>query len=60
MANEDIKKIAETKKVYLWEIASVLGMHDSNFSRKLRFELADEEKEKIKNIINDLSQNKEG
>lgn len=31
MANEEIKKYAKSKKVYLWEVAEKLGLWDSNF-----------------------------
>jgi hypothetical protein len=49
--NADIRSEAAKCGVYLWEVAAVVGMHDTNFSRKLRFELAGEEKAKIIKII---------
>ena len=53
--NEDVKKMAKAKGVKLWKIAEELGITDSNFSRMLRYELAREEKEKVKTIIEKLS-----
>ena len=40
----------------LWQIADALGIADCSFSRKLRKELPQEEKEKIFSIIRELSQ----
>ena len=42
----------------LWEISDKLGICDSGFSRKLRKELTQNEKDKIRNIIVELK--KEG
>lgn len=58
MANETIKQTAKTNKVKLWEIADVLGIQDSAFSRKLRKELPKSEAENVLHIIADLAQNR--
>lgn len=55
MRNEDVRSYAKKKRVQLWEIAAELGIADSTFSRKLRIELADEDKRKIMGIIDRLS-----
>lgn len=47
MCNQDIRQIAAESSVKLWMIADALGITDSSFSRKLRKELPQEEKEKI-------------
>ena len=52
MKNLEIRKIAKEHKVNLWEIAEKLNLMDCNFSRKLRKELSDNEKNKILKIIN--------
>ena len=46
-ANRDVKLAAAGAGVCLWQIAQELGILDSNFSRKLRRELPQEEKAKI-------------
>lgn len=56
MFNQDIRCAASEAGVKLWQIADALGIADFNFSRKLRKELPQEEKEKIFNIIEQLSQ----
>ena len=56
MCNQDIRRIAAGAGVKLWQIADALGIADCNFSRKLRKELPQEQKEKIFSIIRKLSQ----
>lgn len=49
--NQDIRNAAKRADVKLWQIADKLGINDGNFSRRLRRELPQEEKEKIFGII---------
>lgn len=51
MYNKEIREAAKAAGVKLWQIAAALGVNDGNFSRKLRQELPQEEKQKILNII---------
>ena len=57
--NMDIKSRAKNKGVYLWEVADKLGVIDCNFSRKLRKELPQDEKQKIFDIIDQIAAEKE-
>lgn len=56
MANVDVKLIAAGKGVKLWQIADRLGIADCSFSRKLRKELPQEEKEHILQIIAQIAE----
>lgn len=56
MKNKDIREAAKRQGVFLWQIADRLDLHDSNFSRKLRKELLDEEKEHIFRIIDEIAE----
>lgn len=56
MCNKDIREYAKRHNVKLWEIANALNINDGNLSRKLRFELPKEEKQKIKKIIDKLAE----
>lgn len=53
--NKEIRTAAKATGVLHWEIAEKLGIQDSAFSRKLRRELPDQEKQEILKIINDLA-----
>lgn len=55
MTNQDIRRTAAGAGVKLWQIAEELGIADCNFSRKLRKELPQEEKDRIFSIIERLS-----
>lgn len=55
MSNQDIRRTAVGAGVKLWQIADALGMADCSFSRKLRKELPQDEKEKIFSIIRRLA-----
>ena len=60
MHNIDIKQYALEKRVKLWEISEKLGYsHESSFSRLLRHELANEKKQEIRGIIDDIATNRE-
>lgn len=55
MTNQDIRRTAAGAGVKLWQIADELGIADCNFSRKLRKELPQEEKDRIFSVIKRLS-----
>ena len=57
-SNKDIKTTARKKGVYLWEVAEKLNIIDCNFSRKLRHELPEAEKQEIYKIIDELAEEK--
>jgi hypothetical protein len=54
MKNQDIRSKALENRICLWQIAEKLGIRDDAFSRKLRRELPDNEKNRIVKIINEL------
>lgn len=56
MVNIDVREAANRSGVKLWQIADAMGIADSNFSRKLRKELPQEEKERIFSIIKQISE----
>lgn len=58
MMNLKIRDKARIENVPLWEIANALGIADTTFSKKLRFELSEDETQKILTIIDKLA--KEG
>lgn len=55
MHNKDVKNAAGACGIRLWQIADALGISDSAFSRKMRKELPQEEKDIIFAIIERLA-----
>ena len=55
MNNLEIRNKARIENVPLWKIAHELGITDSTFSKKLRFELSEDETQKILTIIDELA-----
>ena len=53
--NAEIRNAAKSAGVCLWQIAERVGVNDGNFSRKLRRELPEQEKQEILRVINDLA-----
>ncbi|MGN0441686.1 MAG: hypothetical protein ACI4FO_03200 [Acutalibacteraceae bacterium] len=58
-ANAIIRQHAKAKGVKLWQLAAALHINDGNLSRKLRFELPEDEKQRILSIIDDIAAQKE-
>ena len=54
MRNDEIRKKAKEAGIRFWEIGLRMGLNDGNFSRKLRVELSEEEKQRIFSIIEEL------
>lgn len=54
MRNVEIRRAAKERSVHLWEIAEALGIADATFSRRLRRELPEPEKQKIFGVIEKL------
>ena len=49
--NEDIRKTVRDAGLTLWMVAEAMGISEATMTRKLRNELAEEEKQHILNII---------
>lgn len=54
LKNLDIRKEIKSANLKLWEIAEQLGITDFTFSRRLRKELSEIEKNEIRQIIQNL------
>lgn len=60
MCNKEIRNAAGGYGLRLWQVAEAIGMNESAFSRKLRKELSQEEKQRILEAIDRLYQEKQG
>lgn len=55
-ANQRIREEAKSKGVYLWEVAAAIGMSESAFTKKIRFELAEEDQNRIISAIEEIAE----
>ena len=55
MKNNEIREEIKAANLRFWQVAEKFGLNDGNFSRKLRHELSDMDKAKIRAIIVELS-----
>ena len=51
MSNSDVRTAAKNAGVFLYQIAAAMGISEPTMTRKLRFELSDNEKEPIFDTI---------
>ena len=58
LPNQDIREYADQKKVRMWEIAAILGVSDMWITRKLRYELSDEEATVFYSAIDEIASQK--
>jgi len=54
-ANTEIRATAKRSGVKLWQVAERIGMSDAAFSRKLRHELTDKERERVMEAISQVA-----
>jgi hypothetical protein len=55
MANEQIRILAKAKGVPLWRIAHEIGISEPSMTRKLRFEIPQDERKRFIEIIEKLA-----
>lgn len=54
MRNKGLREQIGAAGLHLWEVAYHLGMSDSSFSRKLRRELSEDDRERVLRAIKEL------
>lgn len=59
MHNLDIRKAIESNNFKYWQVANKIKMNDGNFSRLLRTELDENNKNKILKAIEELKEERE-
>lgn len=55
LPNIEVRTAIFKNNIPKWKIAKELGIADTSFSRKLRYELKEEDKKKILDVIEKLS-----
>ena len=53
-ANKDIRNAVKAAGVCMWQVADAFGMSESGFCKRMRFEFAPEERQRVLAIIEEL------
>lgn len=54
-ANADIRLMMKERKIPVYAVGAVMGVHENTVFRRLRAELPEQEKQIFRRIINELS-----
>lgn len=57
MSNIDVRTAAKNAGVFLYQVAAAMGISEPTMTRKLRFELSDQEKKPIFEAIESIKNN---
>lgn len=55
MSNMDIRGYLKTHRVPLWRLADALNIHENTLIRRLRHELPDDEKERLRALVDTIA-----
>lgn len=54
MSNQDIKQLIKSKRIFIYEIADVIGITEFSLHRWFRHDLTDEQRQKVLDAISTL------
>lgn len=60
MLGNEVKEYIRANGLKCWQVAKEWGMHDSNFSRKLRNPFNENDTKKLYEIVKKLTEQKDG
>lgn len=54
MTNEQIKKMLNENSIYMWQVAKVLGIHDTTFSKWFREPLTKDQQMQVSSAVENI------
>ena len=61
MSNKEIRAIMKQEKIFIWQIAEVLSLHETTMIKRFRTEMTDEQKQQVLSAIEEIkSERQEG
>ena len=57
--NIAVREAAEKQHLYLWEVATIMGISYSGFMQKIRTEWSDEEQQRVIKLIEEYARREE-
>lgn len=59
MTNKEIRELMKKEKIYLWQIAEVLVIHETTLIKRFRTELSDDHKNQVLTAIQVIKHHRE-
>lgn len=56
MTNKEIRELMKKEKIYLWQVAEVLVIHETTLIKRFRTEMSDDHKNQILTAIEVIKQ----
>lgn len=56
MTNKEIRELMKKEKIYLWQVAEVLVIHETTLIKRFRTEMSDDHKNQVLTAIQDIKQ----
>lgn len=60
MSNKEIKALLHNENVYMWQVAKVLGVHETVFCKWFREPLSQEQIQRILSAVEEIRKQKKG
>lgn len=54
MSNKEIEALLKKQKIYKWQVAKKIGIHETSFVRWFREELSQEQKQQVMSAIEEI------
>lgn len=54
MSNEQIKTLMRENKIYMWQVAKKLGVHETSFCKWFREQLSQEQVQKVLSAVEEI------
>ena len=56
MTNKEIRELMKKEKIYLWQVAEVLVIHETTLIKRFRTEMSDDHKKQVLTAIQVIKQ----
>lgn len=54
MTNKEIRDIMKQEKIFIWQIAEVLSIHETTMIKRFRTEMTDKQKQQVISAIEEI------
>ncbi|MBQ8799572.1 MAG: hypothetical protein IJZ55_08420 [Lachnospiraceae bacterium] len=58
MTNQEIRAMMKNEKIFLWQVAEILGIHETTLIKHFRTEMSEHQKKQVLQAIHYIKQTK--